>query len=353
MKIISGSLLLGLLCAACTQNPTPSNTPRDAQPKLSGGRIATPTTDTTLLLGASLRITLQTDPAQTFDSVTLQIEKTQLNPTNDTLYDTNHLGTGIHWMQATFWKNNNSLTDRRKLRILAPKPPKNYTYITEKEFPHDPKAYTQGLLFHDGYLYESTGQRGESSLRKVDLHSGDVLKKIDLAPEYFGEGLEYLNGKLYQLTWTKGTGFVYDAESFASLRTFHYNTQGWGLTTDGASFYLTDGSENIYILDTANFRIVRTLQAYTERAPLKNLNELEWVDGKLYANIYTTDQIAIINPQNGVVEGLIHLTGLLRPSATNAQADVLNGIAYDPATQRLFLTGKYWDYLYQVRLREK
>ena len=353
MKIISGSLLLGLLFAACTQNPTPPNTQQDNKPTLSGGYIAAPASDTTLLLGDSLRITIHTDPSQTFDSVTLQIEKIRLHTQNPILYPTTDLGTGIHWLQATFWKNNNSLTDRRKLRILAPQPPKNYTYTTEKEFPHDPKAYTQGLLFHDGYLYESTGQRGASTLRKVDIQTGNVLQQIDLAPEYFGEGLEYLNGKLYQLTWTKGTGFVYDAQSFATLRTFHYNTQGWGLTTDGASFYLTDGSENIYILDTANFRVVRTLQAYTERAPLKSLNELEWVDGKLYANIYTTDQIAIINPQNGVVEGLIHLTGLLRPSATNAQADVLNGIAYDPATQRLFLTGKYWDYLYQVRLREK
>ena len=179
------------------------------------------------------------------------------------------------------------------------------------------------------------------------------MQQHNLEAKYFGEGLEYLNGKLFQLTWTGNTCFIYDFATFEPRGSFNYSTQGWGLTTDGTILYLSDGSENIYILDSTNFRITNTLQVYTEQGSLNYINELEWVEGKIYANIYTTDLIAIINPTNGVVEGLVHLDGLLRPSANGTKAEVLNGIAYDAHDKRFYLTGKYWPYLYRVKIFPK
>ena len=315
------------------------------------GALLSPSSDTVLHLGDSLCVRVSRESA--VDSVTLRLSETPLCgdlPSEGMVVATDAFPTGVHWLQATFWQDSTPHVERLRLQILAGQAPVDYTYVVEKEYPHDEGAYTQGLLYRDGVLYESTGQRGESRLRRVELTTGRGLSERRLSDQYFGEGLEYLNGRFYQLTWTSHLGFIYDGESLDSVGTFHYNTQGWGLTTDGSVFYLSDGTEAIYVLDTATLQVRRTLQVYTESGALYRLNELEWVDGRIYANVYTTDKIAIINPKSGAVEGLIHCEGLLRPGERGQRAEVLNGIAYDRAEKKLYLTGKYWPYLYRVSL---
>lgn len=350
-------LFLATLLCGCqtpggeTSQPSPLATvPNDAP---DYGRILTPARDSILHIGDSLWVTVA--PIDDgFDSVSITLSSrplTQCTTSSKIGIASDNFPTGVHWLQATFWHNGEMSIEIRRIKIYAASAPKDYTYVVEKEYPHDAGAYTQGLVYRDGFLYESTGQRGESRLRKVELATGNVLQEHSLADTYFGEGLEYLNGRFYQLTWTSHLGFVYDAQTFDSVGSFAYNSQGWGLTTDGQSFYLSDGSENLYVLDTATWQVRRVLQVYTESEPLYRLNELEWVDGRIYANIYTTDKIAIIDPRSGVVEGLIHCEGLLRPSATASRAEVLNGIAYDPAGKKLYLTGKYWPYLYRVKVK--
>ncbi len=216
-------------------------------------------------------------------------------------------------------------------------------------YPHDPSAYTQGLVYIDGRLYESTGLNGSSSVRMVDLASGQVLQRYDLPTEYFGEGLTNWDGNLIQLTWTSGVGFVYDSFSFALRRTFHYKREGWGLTHDAKAVILSDGSAVLRFLDPLSFREVRRISVSDEKGQsVLNLNELEYVRGEIYANVWQTDRIVRISPRTGKVLGWIDLRGLMeKPAGPDA---VLNGIAYDAKGDRLFVTGKLWPKLFEVRV---
>ena len=224
-----------------------------------------------------------------------------------------------------------------------------YKIKVEKEYPHDTASYTQGLFFDGGKFYESTGQYGESSFRIVDLETGNALKKLDFAPKYFAEGSVILNGKLYILTWTNKVAFVYDAATLEYLQTYSYPREGWGLTTDGKSLIASDGSSRLYFL-TPEFKQERAVNVTMDGRPVRYLNELEYIDGKVWANVYTTDMIVIIDPAHGKVEASIDCTGLLPRKLRTADTDVLNGIARDPATGQIYLTGKYWPRLYEVRL---
>ena len=220
------------------------------------------------------------------------------------------------------------------------------------EYPHDAQAYTQGLFWHDGKLYESTGLNGKSSLRIVDLKSGKPLKKIGFDKAYFGEGSVILGDKLYMLTWENKVLFVYDANTLEYLKTYSYPREGWGLTTDGKSLIASDGSNRIYFLDP-DLKLQKTLNVTIDGRPLKFLNELEWIDGRIWANVYTTNSIVIINPRSGEVEGLIDCTGLLPDRLRTPGTDVLNGIAINPADGKIYLTGKNWKRLYEVTLVER
>ena len=228
-----------------------------------------------------------------------------------------------------------------------------YGYEVVNMWSHDADAFTQGLLFHDGVFYESTGQIGESSLRKVELATGKVLQKVDVPPPIFAEGLALLNGKLYQLTWENHKAFVYDMETFQKLGEFHVDGEGWGLTEDGESLILSDGSNQLRFLDPATFRIKRTISVVDKGQPLRQLNELEYVKGEIYANIWHTDQIVRIDPQTGAIRGWIDLKGLLPAGQVSDEEAVLNGIAYDEAGDRLFITGKLWPKLFEIRLKKK
>ena len=224
------------------------------------------------------------------------------------------------------------------------------TYEILNEFPHDPQAFTQGLVYHDGFLYESTGLYNESSLRKVDLETGEVLEQLDLPDEYFAEGLAFYDNKLYQLTWREGTGFIYSLEDFALLDQFNYQTEGWGLAYDGKRLIMSDGTNNIYFLDPGSQQIVKTIEVTFMGEEIDHLNELEYIRGELFANIWQRDYIVRIDPETGDVLGILDLTGILPEELQTAETDVLNGIAYDPAADRLFITGKRWQRLYEIRL---
>jgi glutamine cyclotransferase len=224
------------------------------------------------------------------------------------------------------------------------------TYEVVKVFPHDPVSFTQGLIFLDGMLYESSGLYGESSLRKVDLETGEVQRITLLPDEVFGEGLTNWDETLVQLTWREGVGYVYNREDFSLLTQFNYQTEGWGLTQDGESLIMSDGSATLFFLDPETYAVLSTVQVLDEAAPVTMLNELEYVRGEIFANIWQTDTIVRIDPQTGAVKGWIDLSGLLPEEERTPATNVLNGIAYDPATDRLFVTGKLWPKLYEIRL---
>lgn len=228
-----------------------------------------------------------------------------------------------------------------------------YSYEVVHVWPHDPAAYTQGLVFHDGKLLESTGQVGHSSLRRVDLETGRVLQKVDVPPPYFAEGITLLKGKIYQLTWQDGLGFIYDASTFEKIGTFKYRGEGWGLTNDGQSLILSDGTQQLRFLDPDNFQVQKTIAVADGSRPQYEINELEYVQGEIYANIWHAARIARINPQTGMIAGWIDLTGLLPAGEVRDEEAVLNGIAYDETNGRLFVTGKLWPKLFEIRLIRK
>ena len=228
---------------------------------------------------------------------------------------------------------------------------KNYRLKVVKEYPHDTSSYTQGLFFHDGTLYESTGQMGESTMRIVDLETGRPLRKLSFADNYFIEGSVILDGELFILSWLNREAFIYDAGTLEYKQTYSYPRQGWGLTTDGKSLIASDGSATLYFLDK-RFNVKHTVSVTRNDRPVTMLNELEWIDGKIWANIYTTDDIAIINPRSGVVEGMIDCSGLLDRKLRTKTTDVLNGIAYNPDDGKIYLTGKYWPRMFEIELVE-
>jgi glutaminyl-peptide cyclotransferase len=224
------------------------------------------------------------------------------------------------------------------------------TYAVVNAFPHDPGAFTQGLLYHDGYLYESTGLYGASSLRKVELETGFVLQQITLPDIYFGEGLTLWEDTLLQLTWQEQPGFVYALEDLTLLGQFSYPTEGWGLTHDGARLILSDGSHWLYFLDPDTFEILDQVEVTYQGQPVARLNELETIYGEIFANIWLTDDLVRIDPATGEVIGWIDLSGILPDEYRTEATDVLNGIAYDPEGKRLFVTGKRWPLLFEIRL---
>jgi glutamine cyclotransferase len=224
------------------------------------------------------------------------------------------------------------------------------TYRTVHTYPHDPQAYTQGLVYVDGHLYESTGLNGRSSLRMDDLETGRVLQTAPLPAKHFGEGLAAWGSTLVQLTWQAHIGFVYDRFSFRLLRTFHYEGEGWGLTEDGRDLILSDGTPTLRFLDPQTFREVRHIVVKDDGTPVDQLNELEYVRGEIYANVWHTDRIVRISPATGRVLGWIDLSGLLPANQRSDPEAVLNGIAYDAGHDRLFVTGKLWPKLFEIKV---
>lgn len=225
-----------------------------------------------------------------------------------------------------------------------------YTYTIVHTYPHDPNAFTQGLIFEDDVLYEGTGLWGRSSLRRVELETGEVLQIYELPDQYFGEGVTIYDDQIIQLTWKSRDGFVYNKDSFELLQTFKYQTEGWGITHDGENLIMSDGTSTLYFWDPETFEVVNQIEVYDDNGPVVRLNELEYIQGEVYANVWQTDRIARIDPQTGRVLGWINLKGLLSQEDLTQPVDVLNGIAYDAAGDRLFVTGKLWPKLFEIEL---
>ncbi len=250
----------------------------------------------------------------------------------------------------------NTPTPQISTTLTPDLPPIYYTYEVIATFPHDATAFTQGLLFDQGQLYEGTGLYGESTVRRVELATGVVEEQIALPEQYFGEGITIVNGQIYQLTWKEQVGFIYDQRTFEQLGEFSYATQGWGLTFDGTEFIMSDGSDQLYFLDPSTMTVVKQItvsvfdQTDQSRKTVTQINELEYIEGEIFANIWQTDAIVRIDPATGNINGVINLTGLLPAEAHTATTDVLNGIAYLPEGKRLFVTGKKWPTLFEIKL---
>jgi glutaminyl-peptide cyclotransferase len=232
-------------------------------------------------------------------------------------------------------------------------PPQEYTFAIVRAFPHDTFAYTQGLAYRDGFLYEGTGLNGRSSLRKARLETGEVIQHVDLGSEFFGEGITIVKDRVLQLTWKSGTGFVYDLSDFHLLRRFSYSGEGWGLATNGRELFLSDGTSELRVLDAETLLEKRRVKVHDGSTPVDQLNELEFVEGQIFANLWHSNRIARISPQTGDVVGWIDLTGLLSPIYRLESEAVLNGIAYDPIRKRLFVTGKLWPSVFEITISPK
>lgn len=235
-------------------------------------------------------------------------------------------------------------------QLAKPAVPKLLKYEVVASYPHNRSAFTEGLLWHDGFLYESTGLEGQSTLDRVDLATGKILQRTRLDDNLFGEGLALVGDRLIQLTWKTRRGFVYDRETFKQLGQFTYGTEGWGLTYDGKSLIRSDGSDTLSYLDPKNFKQTGQVRVNFNGQSLRDINELEYIDGVIWANVWQTDRIVLIDPKTGDVVSYLDLTGLLPTALRNGREDVLNGIAYDAEHKRIFLTGKFWPRLYEIRI---
>jgi len=264
--------------------------------------------------------------------------------------NTDSLSVGRKSIQIELKTTHESKLAQLQVVLKAAHPPIEYTYKIINSFPHDDKSYTQGLEFFNGIMYEGSGQYGESTLRRYKLETGQLLQSYNLPNNVFGEGIVIFNNKIYQLTWQSHIAYEYDLETFKLIRTFEFNTEGWGITKYNDLLVMSDGSNTLYFLNPETFTEVRRLEVYNHIGPVTYLNELENINGKIYANIYQTDDIVIINPENGVVEGKINFKNLLNKKKVKKEVDVLNGIAYDVAKNRMFVTGKYWPEIYQVEI---
>ena len=288
------------------------------------------------------------------DSIQYLVDTTKIETKTDTSVFqliTTDLSLGSRLITAKIFRKGVVEEVTANIVLVSSKIPERYGYKIIKTYNHSTNSYTQGLEFHDGAFYEGTGTEGNSKLMKV-AEDGKILQQINLDAQYFGEGITIIGDKIIQLTYTEKVGFEYDKNTFKLLKTFPYNhaAEGWGLTFDGETIYNTDGSNKIFLLDKNSYQPKSFIEVYDNVGTVDSLNELEWIDGKIYANIYTSELVGIINPKTGEVEAYINLMGLPHGPLTEPAQEVLNGIAYDKKGKRLFVTGKNWDKLFQIEL---
>lgn len=310
--------------------------------------IKTDAKNNTIALGETVNLSMDNPKNKTITNVTYHLNGVAI----DKNFTTTDVPLGIHTLTAKVVYEGQTEETTTNLTVLNNKPPVIYSYNILNEYPHDITSYTQGLEFHNGILYESTGQYGESKLRKVKHDTGEILKSITIGNQYFGEGLTVLNDKIYQLTWKENIGFVYNAETLEKTGSFNYgkSKEGWGLCNDGKTIYKSDGTHTIWKLNPETLAEEGFIQVFTNTGKIESLNELEYINGKIYANIYQRNGVLIINPKNGAVEGVIDFSPLQKLVKQHPELDVLNGIAYNPDTKTIFVTGKNWDKLFEVEV---
>jgi glutamine cyclotransferase len=358
---LAGLALLGAMisCGSNKNSDTSRNeaTPEQTQKKETYREVTTLSTDEPDVLhtiGKTMRFRLHWPDTVTIDSMktyaNAQLQETLQEADSSLQVSTSGLPVGTSTFKfEAFLSNGHKETHYRSFRFKSDIKPRQLKCRVEKTYPHDPTAFTQGLYYENGYLYEGTGQRGRSSLRKVELETGEMIGSLALPAEYFGEGITGFHDKIIQLTWTSRTGFIYDKQDFRLINKVRYPTQGWGITTDGDKLFMSDGTATIYLL-SPNFNETGRIKVYDNQGPVKNLNELEYINGKIYANVYQQNYIISFNPENGKVLEKIDCSHLVPDKFKNSLEYVLNGIAWDEENQRMFLTGKHWDTIYQVTL---
>ena len=357
--------ILMLTALSCS----PGNGSSEGRPVISSKQeritsLLEPAAAITLPLGEEIRIVLSIPDTVAVDSVgvflagslkkTISGSKGESKGTLEFKLPTDGEPTGKSGLRLRlFFAGGGSENHSRQLTFLSDVAPVEYSYQVVKEYPHDVEAYTQGLQYLDGVLYESTGNYGTSSIRRVTLETGEVKQVRDLDQTLFGEGITVLGERIYQLTYKSQVGFVYDRKSFEEIQKVYYqNREGWGLSNNGEELIMSDGTNIIYFLDPEMFTINRQIEVYHDKGPADSLNELEYINGKIWANRYFTDEIVIIDPETGIVEGRINLKGILQAKHRKSTTDVLNGIAWDREGERLFVTGKFWPRLFEIRIRE-
>ncbi len=327
--------------------------PADVTRQISVIEVNSPNAGSLFTIGDPVDVNISLkDSDQQVDSLIVQTNhKKSTLLSNDLNYrwETEHLKTGTNQLKIFAYSNDKRIdTYSLKLRFKSDVKPDLYECRIVKTYPHDKNAYTQGLFYDNGVLYEGTGQKGESSLRKVVLETGELIQSLNLPARYFGEGITAFDDKIIQLTWTSQTGFVYDKESFKLINTLQYPTQGWGITTDGKKLIMSDGSQTIYFLEPEYFTEIGRIEVYDHEGAVRSLNELEYIDGLVYANLYQKEEIIVFDPETGKVLKRIDCRKIIPEGFRGERDNVLNGIAYDKNDSRIFVTGKRWPFLYEV-----
>ncbi len=306
------------------------------------------------IFGNIIKITGQTEKASNKDTLILSINNknvaklTTENPSYK--WDTKTAHTGRNLIEIELNKNNQRFRKQKFVTIFSNEKPEEYTYKIKNVYKHDVHAYTQGLFYHNGFLYEATGLKGQSTVRKVKLETGEVLQSFAIPKDVFGEGITLYNNKIIQISWEAGRGFVYDFNTFKQLDEFSYPGEGWGICTDNKNLFMTDGSAEVKILEPQTYSKIGSFEVYDENGPVKYLNELEYINGYIYANIYQYEKIVKFDPKTGKVAAYIDLSHILPMNDYKPNTDVLNGIAYDKKNNRLFVTGKLWPKLFEIEL---
>ncbi len=311
----------------------------------------------------ALKLELSNPKGEKIDSVVYSMDGKRIGVTkvaNQFEYKLSNEKLGYKNLVATTFLGGEKEMDSTRIEVISSIVPKMLSYTIVNTYPHDHSAYIEGLEFYNDALYEGTGNgegndtqtRGVSSMRKVDYKTGKVLQKVEYPAEIFGEGISILNGKIYQLTYKQNEAYVYDVNTFAKEKTLPYYKamEGWGMTNDGKNLYMDDGSEKIHVIDPTTFKQLDYFNVYSEGTKITSINELEWVDGKIYSNIYQKDVIIVIDPKTGSVEGILNLADLKKKITPLPDTDVLNGIAYNPKTKTFFVTGKNWDKMFEIKI---
>jgi glutamine cyclotransferase len=351
-------LILLIQCKPEEKNGSQASNNQTSRDLLKPGksRLLKPSDNQRFVMGETVQVEIAvegSDPA--VDSIAMFVDGTRTGSVNRApwLFDwTAWQKSGTSMIRVTVYYDNQSTgVHNVPVVLLSDEQPAEIKYQVVNTYPHDIKAYTQGLVYEDGYLFEGTGHENESSLRKVEIKTGEPIKLLNLANDIFGEGIAIFQDRIFQLTYKSQIGFVYEKESFTRLQKVYYeNKEGWGLTTDGVNLIMSDGTHMIYYMDPVYFTEIKRIEVYNNTGPVTRLNELEWINGKLFANIYGKDNIVVIDPVSGKVTGTMNFKGILKSSDQHSKIDVFNGIAWDAAGQRLFVTGKYWPKLFEVKI---
>lgn len=354
MRTIAAIFILGTIfyfgCSPKEDNKT--ETRKIATKTIEHINWHTPTSNMKIRTGDSLTIDWTWLDIKSADSIVLfiadkrfgQIEK------NKAIQIPLFTAVGMQQMVLKTYLNAQSTSSHKTIEFISGLTPKKSNAKIIKKLKHDVSAYTQGLEIHNGFFYESTGQFKESTMRKVEIETGKVLNSIKLKDEIFGEGMTIFKDKIYQLTWQSNVGYVYDLNTFKQLYEFEYPTEGWGLSNNGELLIMSDGSQYIYFLDPEYFTEVRRIAVYDNKGPVSRLNELEYINGKIFANIYGADHIVIIDPETGIMEQEIDLRLLKKAANLPRHADVLNGLAWDKENKALYATGKYWPAMFEIKI---